>query len=71
MVPTGHVLAGPTVHARVGLTFVVIDVTVRATPARVAGTFVANAKENVICRGYHLGKLYAVPISLMSRVLTR
>lgn len=57
MVPTGHVLAGPTIHARVGLTFVVIDVTVRATPARVAGTFVANAKENVSFSGFHLGKL--------------
>lgn len=63
MVPTGHVLAGPTIHARVGLTFVVIDVTVRATPARVAGTFIANAKENVVFRGFHLGKLYAAPTS--------
>lgn len=59
MVPTGHVLAGPTIHARVGLTFVVIDVTVRATPARVAGTFVANAKEKVSFSGFHLGKPHA------------
>lgn len=63
MVATGHVLAGPTIHARVGLTFVVIDVTVRATPARVAGTFVANAKENVSFSGFNLGKLYGVPTS--------
>lgn len=42
MVSAGHVLAGPPVHARVGLTLVVIDVTVWATPARVTGTLVAS-----------------------------
>lgn len=47
MVSTGHVLAGSTIHAGVGFAFIVIDVTVWAAPARVAGTFVTNAKENV------------------------
>lgn len=44
MVSAGHVLAGSSVHARVGLTLVVIDVTVWAAPARVAGTFVASTQ---------------------------
>lgn len=42
MVSTGHVLAGSPVHAGVGLTLIVIDVTVWAAPARVTGTFVAS-----------------------------
>lgn len=41
MVSAGHVLAGSAVHAWVGLTLIVIDVTVWAAPSRVAGTFVA------------------------------
>lgn len=39
-VSTDHVLAGASIHARVGLTFVVIDVAVFADPAGVAETFV-------------------------------
>lgn len=46
MISAGHILASSPVHAWVGFTFIVIDVTVLATPARVTGTFVANAKEN-------------------------
>lgn len=59
MVSTGHVLAGSTIHARIGFTFIVIDVAVRATPAGVAGTFVANAKENVLFREFHSWKIHA------------
>lgn len=44
MVSAGHVLAGPPIHARVGLALIVIDVTVLAAPARVTGTFVASAE---------------------------
>lgn len=44
MVSTGHVLAGSPVHAGVGLTLVVIDVTVWAAPTRVTGTFVASTQ---------------------------
>lgn len=44
VVSAGHVLAGATVHAGVGLALVVVDVTVGAAPAGVAGAFVASAK---------------------------
>lgn len=44
-VAAGHVLAGSTVHTRVGLAFVVVDVTVGPTPARVAVTLVALIPE--------------------------
>lgn len=45
MVSAGHVLAGSPIHARVGLALIVIDVTVWAAPARVAGTFVASMQK--------------------------
>jgi len=45
VVSAGHVLAGSPVHARVGLALVVIDVTVGAAPARIAGTFVASTEK--------------------------
>lgn len=57
MVSAGHVLAGSAIHAGVGFAFIVIDVTVRATPARVAGAFVANGKVNVQKGSF--GKFYA------------
>lgn len=41
MVSAGHILAGSSVHAWVGLTFIVIDVAILAAPARVTGTFVS------------------------------
>lgn len=41
VVSAGHVLAGSTIHAWVGLALIVIDVTVWTTPSRVTGTFVA------------------------------
>lgn len=59
VVSAGHVLAGSAIHARIGFTFIVIDVAVRATPAGVAGTFVANAKGNVLFREFHSWKLQA------------
>lgn len=49
MVAAGHVLAGSAVHAGVGFALVVVDVTVRTTPARVAGAFVADAKGKRAC----------------------
>lgn len=45
MVSAGHIPAGPSVHAWVGLTLVVVDVTVGSTPARVAGAFVAKMQK--------------------------
>lgn len=44
MVSAGHILAGSSVHAWVGLTFIVIDVAILAAPARVTGTFVSIKK---------------------------
>lgn len=44
MVSAGHISAGPSIHAWVGLTLVVVDVTVGSTPARVAGAFVAKVQ---------------------------
>lgn len=41
MIATSHVLAGSTIHAWIGLTLVVIDVTVWSAPSRVTSTFVA------------------------------
>lgn len=43
-VATGHVLAGATVHAGVGFTLIVVNVTVCPAPARVAVTPVALGK---------------------------
>lgn len=45
VVSAGHIPAGPSVHARVGLTLVVVDVTVGSAPARVTGAFVAEAQK--------------------------
>lgn len=45
VISTGHVFAGSSVHAGVGLTLIVVDVTVWTTPARVTGTFVASGKK--------------------------
>lgn len=57
VVSAGHVLAGSTVHAGVGFALVVIDVTVGAAPAGVAGAFVAGAKEKVELSEFRLGNL--------------
>lgn len=43
-VATGHVLAGATIHAGIGFTLIVVNVTVCPTPARVAVTLVALGK---------------------------
>lgn len=45
MVSAGHIPAGPSIHARVGFTLVVVDVTVASAPARVACAFVAKAQQ--------------------------
>lgn len=45
-ISAGHVLAGASVHARVGFTLVVVDVTVFTTPAGVTQAFVADGGEN-------------------------
>lgn len=44
-ISTGHVLTGASIHARVGFTLIVIDVTVFATPARVTKAFVADEEK--------------------------
>lgn len=46
VVSAGHVLAGSSVHTRVGFALVVVDVTVGATPARVTETLVAAMQGN-------------------------
>lgn len=48
VVSAGHIPAGPSVHAWVGFTLVIVDVTVGSTPARVAGAFVAKAQKKCI-----------------------
>lgn len=58
MVSAGHVLAGSPVHARVGLTLVVIEVTVGAAPARVAGTFVSSMETKCQVSGVQFTELY-------------
>lgn len=40
-VATGHVLTGASIHTGVGLTLIVIDVTVDTTPARVTNTVIS------------------------------
>lgn len=59
VVSAGHIPAGPSVHARVGFTLVVVDVTVASAPARVACAFVAKAQQKfalttVFHGGHHL-----------------
>lgn len=49
VVSAGHIPAGPSVHARVGFTLVVVDVTVASAPARVACAFVAKAQQKLHC----------------------
>lgn len=54
-ISAGHVLAGAEIHAWVGFTLVVVDVTVLATPARVTQAFVAarqQALDNLSKRSY-------------------
>lgn len=46
-VAAGHVLAGAAVHAWVGFTFVVVDVAIFATPARVTQALVAIRGEMI------------------------
>lgn len=46
-VAAGHVLAGATIHTWVGFTFVVVDVAVFATPARVTQALVAEIGEMI------------------------
>lgn len=69
MVSAGHVLAGSPVHARVGFTFIVIDVTVWAAPARVTGTFVASMQRRgqVLLSGFYSGSLYLKSGSVLTR----
>lgn len=45
-ISAGHVLAGAAVHAWVGFTFIVVDVAVFATPARVTQALVAERGGN-------------------------
>lgn len=47
VVSAGHISAGPSIHARVGFTLVVVDVTVASAPARVACAFVAKAQTEI------------------------
>lgn len=65
MVSAGHVLARSPVHARVGLTLVVIDVTVEAAPARVAGTFVASMQTKRQVSGVSYNRFLSFCISLL------
>lgn len=44
-VSAGHVLAGASIHTRVGLTLVVVDVAVLAAPARITQTVIADGEE--------------------------
>lgn len=52
VVSTGHIPAGPSVHAWVGLTLVVVDVTVGSTPPRVAAAFVAKVQKTFTFLSY-------------------
>lgn len=73
VVSAGHVLAGATVHAGVGLALVVVDVTVGAAPAGVAGALVASAKgKGGVERVSFGGELSAARrSSMLSGALTR
>lgn len=53
-ISTGHVLAGASVHARVGFTLVVVDVAVFATPARITKAIVARRKAVIMSVRMHL-----------------
>lgn len=44
-VSAGHVLAGASIHTRVGFTLIVVDVTVFTAPARITQAFVADGKK--------------------------
>lgn len=44
-VSAGHVLAGAAIHAWVGFTLVVVDVTILAAPARVTQAFIAARQQ--------------------------
>lgn len=46
-VSAGHVFAGTSVHARVGLTLIIIDIAVFAAPAGVTKTIIA-CRENIL-----------------------
>ena len=46
-ISAGHVLAGASVHTRVGFTLVVVDVAVFTAPARVTQAFIADGGETV------------------------
>lgn len=43
-VTAGHVLASPSIHARVGFTLVIVDVAVLPAPAGVTQAFIAEEK---------------------------
>lgn len=73
VVSAGHIPAGPSVHAWVGLTLVVVDVTVGSTPARVAGAFVAKVQKKcafflVISAFHHWNLLCFCKLGLGVRV---
>ncbi len=44
-ISAGHVLAGASIHAGVGFTLIVVDVTVFTAPARVTQAFIADEEE--------------------------
>lgn len=46
-VSTGHVLAGASIHTRVGFTLVVVDVAVFTTPAGVTQAVIATRKKTI------------------------
>ena len=48
VVATRHVLAEAPIHARVGLTLVVVEVAVGPAPARVTETFVPTRRESQV-----------------------
>lgn len=59
-VTAGHVLAGATIHAGIGFTLIIVDITICAAPARVAITAVTLGKNKSIKQRFwcHLTMLW-------------
>lgn len=46
-VSAGHILAGASIHTRVGFTLIVVDVAVFAAPARVTQAIIADGQKTL------------------------
>ena len=46
-ISAGHVLAGASIHARVGFALIVVDVAVFTAPARVTQAFIADGEKTL------------------------